>query len=750
MDVASHMFETKYLTILEEMAPMRKFQSRRRKTSWISDTTKNMMISRDIARDAAVASSQEEDWELYRNLRNCCNKRVKTDRKEKLRESFERMQKENNTRGIFNLVKRNLGGKEVGGPEIFVIENEKIESPRRMANLQADFFSEKVAKLIRNLPQQTSNPLTTLKEALQRWGRADQIPTLKIQPTNPTKILQTIKAMNLSTAFGHEGIDSRTLKIVAESVAAPIADIVNKSIRQQKFPGRWKIARVIPLFKGGDKNKNLPASYRPISLLPTISKVTEKIIKEQLVLHMDSNRLWHGCLHSYRKNLSSTTALAQVYDTTINASEGKKIAAVIAIDESAAFESIDHEILIDKLKLYGANEETTNWIRSYLGNRTQYITIGAQDSTMRAMNVGVPQGSILGPSLFNIFINDLPEIVKEHMTCHDVAHQPGENLFGSTCDECGNISTFADDTVFMTANKTREENQKRLDTMLIRMKNYLNNAKMTMNPSNTLLWEMMMKQKACKLKGNPPVLKTLDELGNIKEIKAKCQEKCLGGTLQKDLQWQALLETGDDPLIPTLKKKLGMIKYVAKNIPKRSKILLINGLVIGKMNYLLPLFGGTHKKYLDKLQIILNNCARFILKAGKIKKSKELMNELGWMNIGERIMMQTLVMTWKVRWLKTPQHLADRIVIKPDMSLSTSHPRLQNSERSLRWRMCEYWNLPPRELQELQSLPRFKAKVRRWIKAQGLQDNQEHNLDPDPDPDPDPNPNLDTNRNQYQ
>ena len=211
---------------------------------------------------------------------------------------------------------------------------------------------------------------------------------------------------------------------------------------------------------------------------------------------MDHNNLWNMNLHSYRKNLSANTALAQVHDIIIEASEDRNIAAAIAIDESAAFDSISHSILLNKMRLYKMDESAIEWISDYLGYRTQYVTIGGKDSIMKPVYTGVPQGSTLGPTLYNFYINDFPEIVNDHLTCHEVVHLSRQNLFGNNCKVCGNITAYADDAIFTTASKHRESNQSRLEIMLERMKTYLNNNKMTVNPTKTLLWEFYAKTKS--------------------------------------------------------------------------------------------------------------------------------------------------------------------------------------------------------------------------------------------------------------
>ena len=347
-----------------------------------------------------------------------------------------------------------------------------------------------------------------------------------------------------------------------------------------------------------------------------MSKIAKKHVQSQLVQHMDINGLWHINLHSYRKFLSSTTALAQITDTAIAASEEKKIAVSIAVDESAAFDTVNHEILLKKLKVYKLHEDAIAWIKDYLTARTEYVVIGAHESDMRATTTGVPQGSIIGPTLFNLYVNDLPELVKDLETCGNVAHVPNPELFSSNCNNCGNVTIFADDAIYTTANSTRPENQQRLIEILERMQSYMNDNKLSVNPTKTVLWEFMLRQKMCKLKGQPPELRTLDTQGNVKIVKASTNEKCLGGNLQNSLQWQSLLETGQDALIPTLRKRLGNLKYLAGNIPENCKILLINGLIQGKINYLLPVYGGTQEKYKRKIQAIMNNSIRWATGGG--------------------------------------------------------------------------------------------------------------------------------------
>ena len=256
VDIACHSFEEKFLEILDDLAPMRKVQPRKQRSDWVSPETKTLMVRRNEARDSAVASSQPEDWVTYRSLRNLCNLRVKQDRKKNLKETYERLQENNDSKGLYNLTKKKMGWKSPGTPESFMIEGRRITSLKEMAEVQANYFQEKVNTLVRNL-----------KNVVRRWGKMNSVPEMEIRMVTEAEVVTLIKEMKSSHAFGIEGIDSEALKILPEAIAAPIANIINISIEKRKFPSRWELAHVVPLFKGGKSTGtwSLPSNLSPPS-----------------------------------------------------------------------------------------------------------------------------------------------------------------------------------------------------------------------------------------------------------------------------------------------------------------------------------------------------------------------------------------------------------------------------------------------------------------------------------------------------
>ena len=271
--------------------------------------------------------------------------------------------------------------------------------------------------------------------------------------------------------------------------------------------------------------------------------------------------MWNRNLHLYRNNHSTNTALSQLVDSIFEDSEDKKISNVMAVDESAAFNCLQVPILLDKLRQYKFHEDTIQWIESYLTFWSQFVSIGGQKSRIRAVSQGVPQGSILGPIFFNLYINELPDTVNDYDECIDEAHKTREELFNKDCRTCGNLPCYADDAIYTVGNKSRNWNQERILIILERITVFLNANGMAVNKTKTMLMEAMMKQKECKMRGTPPKIVCVDQ-GNIKEIGGAPECLILGTMLQRNLQWQSHIETSKDAIIPVLRKRVGMLKYL--------------------------------------------------------------------------------------------------------------------------------------------------------------------------------------------
>jgi hypothetical protein len=185
------------------------------------------------------------------------------------------------------------------------------------------------------------------------------------------QVLKIIQSLKNSSATGVDYVDTRTLKLVAEMITPALTHIINLSIQTSVFPTIWKWAKVIPLLKSMQLDPILAKSYRPVALLPILSKVMEKVVFRQLVDYLEQNNLIHPNLHGSRAGHNTSTALIQLYDKWVEEVEEGMMVGVLLCDQSAAFDLCDHNLLLDKLKLMGVEDQALCWIKSYLSNRKQ-------------------------------------------------------------------------------------------------------------------------------------------------------------------------------------------------------------------------------------------------------------------------------------------------------------------------------------------------------------------------------------------
>ena len=260
-----------------------------------------------------------------------------------------------------------MGWKSTGTPHQLEVNNVLETKPSRIAKIMNDFFINKIKTIRNNMFSVQENFVGCLKMMV---GKKCSLSLNHVTKDDVKKLLKKLKNTKSTSV---DELDNFLVKLAAEYIAEPLHHIVTLSLMQNKFPTNWKYTKVIPLHK---KLSQLdPKNYRPVAILSPLSKVLEKIVYKQIYGYFTHQKIFHPNLHGYMQHQSTQTALLQMYDRWVRAATQGQVSGAVLIDLSAAFDLVDSSILIQKLRIYGLDENLCAWVESYLKDRYQAVWI---------------------------------------------------------------------------------------------------------------------------------------------------------------------------------------------------------------------------------------------------------------------------------------------------------------------------------------------------------------------------------------
>ena len=363
---------------------------------------------------------------IYKTQNNYCSaqimKAVREFRGENITES-------NTTKETYRAIKSIMRPEEMAKNKL-KIENEgnKVEDPKDLAELFNFFFPEKVKKLAASIKKHEGiEPLEKLREKMK-----DLNLNFELKEVEEKDVMRILKKLKNKSSTGLDGISAEVMKMGAEVLCVPLTLIINVSIVSGQFPTAWKESKCVPLFKKGDRRQK--ENYRPVSLLSVSGMVLEKIVADQIEDFFERNKLFGSFQFGFRKKKSTVSELLQLFDSILEAKDNRREILLLMYDLSAAFDTVSHKTLIDKLTIYGFNPHSITWMKSYLEDRKQLVEIQGKRSGTQVMPTGTPQGSRISPLLFICLMADL-------------------DLWTQDCV----ISKFADDTQTLCAADNKDD-----------------------------------------------------------------------------------------------------------------------------------------------------------------------------------------------------------------------------------------------------------------------------------------------------
>ena len=389
--------------------------------------------------------------------------------------------------------------------------------------------------------------------------------SLFLRRTEEQEVINIIKFLKPKSSYGHDGISPKFLKKTYAGIIAPIVYIINLSLSTGTVPNAMKQAKVVPIYKNSG-SKEIMKNYRPVSLLPVISKVLERIVYNRLFEYLVKHKLLHTSQYGFQPGLSTELAILELQDRLNSALNNKECCAGVFMDLSKAFDTLDHKILLYKLNHYGIRGVAHDWFRNYLTGRSQYVCIDGVNSIRMPITCGVPQGSILGPLLFLIYINDLATVSKHAITI-----------------------LFADDTNTIYKSNSYENLKHLVTKDLQNISDWFKANKLALNETKT---KFVIFHKS---RNKPP--KDFKLILNNIEIERVEVTKFLGVLIHENLSWKPHV----DYVSNKVSKATALLAKLKHYLPKYVLAIIYNSLCLSHISYALLVWGSAPKSCMSRL-----------------------------------------------------------------------------------------------------------------------------------------------------
>ena len=580
-----NMFIERFNKLYDECIPLKKYKVNRRKipqSPWITKGILKSITTKNKLYKEYLRSPNEQQAVKFKTYRNKLNNLIRKSKREYFYSKFRNTR--NNIKETSKTINSIIGRRKNRSVQsTFKTEQaEKLTDPKKISDAFNTFFVDIGPKLASKIQHTGKNYFDYLNQPASSC--------MYTKPVVPEEVVKIIAKFNQNKSPGHDDIGNTIVKKVATEISKPLSTIFNCSLKTGVVPEQLKIAKVIPIYKKEDVE--VFSNYRPVSVLPCFSKILERLMFNRCMDYIDKNSILNEKQFGFRTNHSTYMAIIELVDKVVSAVERNESTLGIFLDLSKAFDTIDHDILLYKLEYYGFRGIVLDWFKSYLKNRKQFVRYQACDSEYKNIKCGVPQGSILGPLLFILYVNDITSAT---------------SLF--------EVILFADDTTLLYSHPDTATKINLINKELSEICNWFKANKLSVNASKTNYMMLGTSHTTNKYTygnvdssddGRTDIgINTGEHTTNTQKINVILDEvslervnstKFLVVIIDENLTWKHHI----DAISKTISRNIGMLTKLKHYVPGYILYSLYCTLVLPYINYGILIWGNTYKVYLDK------------------------------------------------------------------------------------------------------------------------------------------------------
>jgi Reverse transcriptase (RNA-dependent DNA polymerase) len=585
---------------------------------------KKLRIERDNAHEMMYRSNSIQEKrkydELHRSLRNKYVNILQETKRKFYGQRIDAMKRNPKVmwKTIQTLVKAALENKCIFNVEFDVLDKQATDQ---------DSFNYYYINSIESISESIPDP-TAMEESLLNDIVPRESESFKFIPITLPVLVNIIK--NLQSKAVPDNVNLNLVLRSLDSIQDKLLNIINSAIVEGTYPSCWKISKIVPIPKV--KNPKQPQEYRPINILPLFEKIFEIVLHVQLSEYVEKNNILCNVQSGFRKSHSCETSVQSVLSKWRQNADSGNITIAAFLDFKRAFETIDRQKLIAKLRKYGLGEDSLSLVDSFLHERKQYVCVNNLKSSDLNINIGVPQGSVLGPLLFILYINDLPLQLQAVL-----------------------INIFADDTLISASAKTYKEAAKNLNQNLNLVSIWLRVNKVKLNIDKTkCLVVTMSKNKLNKLSTEMKVNPIVIDDEHIEFVETF---KYLGVIIDNHLRFE-------DHVTYVIRKVATKINYLGRMsrlLSKNTKKLIYNCIIAPHFDYCASIMWNASNENVKKLQMLQNKGMRTILNCKYDTPIQEMLSGLEWLNVRQKLALDVLVLIKKILNKEVPNYLCEEV-----------------------------------------------------------------------------------------